>query len=126
MYHVGRMQVGGRILNGRVDEEDGLRGRWPYTWAFSIINASDIMKTSNYGGHSAIVNMQLRFNGTAIPIARMGPDYIVVHSTVDYPPCEATIEMSVDGSESRWNVRLPNGISAAAKRVALAAPGSLA
>jgi len=80
------------------------------------------MKASSCGGHSAIVKMQLRFNGTSIPIAKMGPDYIVVHSARDHPPCEATIEMSVDESKSRWNVRLPNGIPAGTKRVALGAP----
>jgi len=81
-----------------------------------------MMKASSYGGHSAIVKMQLRFHGISIPIAKMGPDYIVVNSTKDHPPCEATIELRVDDSESRWNVRLPNGISAGSKRVALGAP----
>ncbi len=80
------------------------------------------MKASSYRGHSAVVKMRLRFNGTSMPIAKMGPDYIVVHSASDHPPCEATIEMRVDDSESRWNVRLPNGISAASERVALGAP----
>jgi hypothetical protein len=80
------------------------------------------MKVSNHGGHSAIINMVLRFNGTSMPIAKMGPDYIVLNSASDYPPCEATIEMRVDDSESRWNVRLPNGIPAGSKRVALGAP----
>jgi hypothetical protein len=79
-------------------------------------------KTCIHGGHSASVKMDLRFNGTSIPIAKMGPDYIVLHSASDHPPCEATIEMSVDDSESRWNVRLPDGISAGSKRVALGAP----
>jgi hypothetical protein len=82
------------------------------------------MKTSSYGGHSAIVEMHLRFNGTSLPIAKMGPDYIVVRSAGDHPPCEATIEMRVDDSESRWNVRLPNGIASGSKRVALEAPMS--
>jgi hypothetical protein len=80
------------------------------------------MKAFSSGGHSAIVKMQLRFNGTSIPIAKMGPDYIVVHSAVDHPPCEAMIEMRVDDSESSWNVRLPKGISAGSKRVALGTP----
>jgi hypothetical protein len=84
-----------------------------------------MMTSSSYGGHSATVKMQLRFNGTSIPIAKMGPDYIVVNSPNDHPACEATIEMSVDDSESRWNVRLPNGISAGLKRVALGPPTSL-
>ena len=70
--------------------------------------------------------MQLLFNGSSIPIAKMGPDYIIVHSTSDHPPCDASIVLKVDASERRWDVHLPNGISAGSKRVALAAPRSLA
>jgi hypothetical protein len=80
------------------------------------------MKVCIHGGHSAIVKMQLRFNGTCIPISKMGPDYIVVRSAGGHPPCEATIELRIDDSESRWNVRLANGISSGSKRVVLAAP----
>ena len=57
-----------------------------------------MIKAHSCGGHSAIVKMQLRFNGTSIPIAKMGPDYIVVHSASDHPPCEATIELRIDDS----------------------------
>jgi hypothetical protein len=70
--------------------------------------------------------MQLLFNGTAIPIAKMGPDYIVVNSAGDHPPCNASIVLRVDDSERRWDVHLPDGISARSKRVALAAPRSIA
>ena len=38
----------------------------------------------------------------------------------EYPPGEASILLKVDDSESRWNVRLPDGISASSKRVAIA------
>jgi hypothetical protein len=76
-------------------------------------------------GHSAIVKMQLVFNGTSIPIAQMGPDYIVVNSAGDHPPCDASIILKVDESERRWDVHLPDGISAGSKRVALSAPHSL-
>jgi hypothetical protein len=83
-----------------------------------------ILETS-CGGHSAIVKMQLVFNGTSIPIAKMGPDYIVVNSAGDHPPCDASIILKVDESERRWDVHLPDGISARSKRVALSAPRSL-
>jgi hypothetical protein len=39
---------------------------------------------------------------------------------IDHPPGEATETLQVDQSERRWNVRLPNGISAASKRVEIA------
>jgi hypothetical protein len=55
----------------------------------------------------------------------MGPDYIVVNSACDHPPCNASIVLKVDENERRWDVHLPDGISARSKRVALSAPHSL-
>jgi hypothetical protein len=49
-------------------------------------------------------------------------DYIVVNSASDHLPCDASIVLKVDDRERRWNVHLPNGIAAGAKRVALSAP----
>ena len=74
----------------------------------------------NYGAHSAHVEMQLLVNGRSISITHMGPDYILVESPIDHPPGEASIVLKVDESESRWKVRLPDGVSKASNRVALA------
>lgn len=68
--------------------------------------------------------MQLLCKGSSIPIAKMGPDYIIVNSASDHLPCDASIVLKVDDNERRWNVHLPDGISAGSKRVALAAPRS--
>lgn len=74
----------------------------------------------SYGAHSAQVEMRLVINGGSIGITHMGPDFLLVESPSDYPPCEASILMRVDDSESRWTVRLPEGISKSSNRVALA------
>jgi hypothetical protein len=74
----------------------------------------------NYGAHSAQVEMQLIVNGASIGITHMGRDFVVVESPTEYPPGDASILLRVDESESRWNVRLPDGISAGSKRVAIA------
>jgi len=74
----------------------------------------------SHGAHSAQVKMRLIVNGAVIRITHMGPDFLFVESPADYPPCQATISLSVDDSESEWKVRLPNGISKDSKRVALA------
>jgi len=50
----------------------------------------------------------------------MGRDFVRLESPIQYPPGEATILLRVDDSESRWKVRLPNGISADSERVAIA------
>ena len=64
--------------------------------------------------------MRLIINGAAISITHMGPDFLFVESPADYPPCQATILLRVDDSESEWKVRLPEGISKGSSRVALA------
>ncbi len=74
----------------------------------------------SYGAHSAQVKMRLLINGAVIRITHMGPDFLLLESPTDHPPCRATILLRVDDSESQWDVRLPEGISKTSKRVALA------
>jgi hypothetical protein len=74
----------------------------------------------NYGAHSAKVEMRLLIRGTPIGITHMGRDFVLVESPADHPPCEASVFLKVDESESQWNVRLPKGVSKDSKRVALA------
>jgi hypothetical protein len=75
---------------------------------------------ASQGGHSAQVNMRLLVNGLSLAVAQMGPDFILVEAPVNYPPGAASLILQVDQSEQRWNVRLPNGISADNKRVEIA------
>jgi hypothetical protein len=74
----------------------------------------------NYGAHSALVKMQLVLQDISLRITHLGPDYALLESPPDYPPCEASISMRVDDSQTEWRVRLPDGISRSSKRVALA------
>jgi hypothetical protein len=74
----------------------------------------------NYGAHSAQVDMRLLVNGASIGITHMGRDFVIVESPTQYPPGKASILLNVDESERRWNVHLPNGMSAGSKRVAIA------
>ena len=64
--------------------------------------------------------MRLLINGAVIRITHMGPDFLFVESSADHPPCEASILLRVDDSESQWKVRLPEGISKDSTRVTLA------
>ena len=64
--------------------------------------------------------MRLIVNGTGIGITHMGRDFILVETPAEHPPCEAFILLMVDHSKSRWKVKLPDGMSRASKRVALA------
>lgn len=72
------------------------------------------------GGHSAQVKMRLLLHGSSIPIAEMGPDFLVLESATEHPPSDATLELRIDASERRWKVRLPHGISGTSRTVTIA------
>lgn len=61
--------------------------------------------------------MTLLVNGHSMSIAQMGPDYLILDQPIDHPPCVASVILSVDGHEDRWNVRLADGIRSDQKRV---------
>jgi hypothetical protein len=77
---------------------------------------------SSYGGHSALVKMTLLINGSSIPIAQMGPDFLLVNGAIDHPPANARLVLQVDESRREWDVRLPEGISSHSKKVLISAP----
>ena len=37
-----------------------------------------------------------------VPWSQLGPDFIILRETLDHPPSEAEITMSIDGREDRW------------------------
>jgi hypothetical protein len=76
---------------------------------------------SSHGGHSADVSISLIFRGHSIPVAQLGPGFLLIDAPSDHPPGPASIVLRVDESERRWDVHLPDGISAASKRVAITA-----
>ena len=65
--------------------------------------------------------MRLIVNGLTIGVTHMASDFVLVTAEEDHPPGEGTLVLKVDGTEERWQVRLPEGISKSSKRVALAA-----
>lgn len=79
-----------------------------------------MLTEKNYGAHSARVEMQLILSGLSISVKQMGPDFVFVESSCDHPPGDASLVLRVDDSERRWKVGLPEGISKASNRVALA------
>jgi hypothetical protein len=78
-----------------------------------------MIESSGQGGHSAQVKMRLLLNGSSLPIAQMGPDFLILGSVTEHPPGDATIELRIDASERRWKVRLPNGVSTASRAVTI-------
>jgi len=48
-------------------------------------------------------------------------NFLLLDAANNHPPGEGSLVLSVDQVERSWIVRLPNGISAGSKRVAIAA-----
>ena len=65
--------------------------------------------------------MHLLLNGESIPVAQLGPDFVLLDAAGEQPPGEGNLVLRVDESERSWRVRLPDGISANSKRIAIAA-----
>lgn len=78
-----------------------------------------MITVASNGGHSAQVKIQLLIDGRSIPVAQLGPDFLLLDSAFNHPPDNARLVLQVDQNERNWAVRLPNGISAASNRVAL-------
>ncbi len=67
------------------------------------------------------MNLRLLVNGLSLRVAQLGPDFLLMDAPVNHEPAAATVVMQVDQNERRWNIHLPNGISADNKRVQIAA-----
>jgi len=78
-----------------------------------------MLASFGHSGRSTHVEMRLLINGSSLPIAQMGPDFLLLDKPIDHPPGEATIVLSVDADERRWQVRLPEGLSARCERAAM-------
>jgi hypothetical protein len=78
-------------------------------------------QSSSQGGHSADVSISLVLNGCSIPVAQLGPGFLLLDSPSERPPGSGTIVLRVDQSERSWTVRLPDGISVGSKRVNIVA-----
>lgn len=67
--------------------------------------------------------MTLRVNGFAVGIAQLAHDFLILEESIDHPPSDAEIELSIDGRIKRWPVSLPNGLSLDTNRTPIAALG---
>ena len=66
--------------------------------------------------HSTDVRIHLHVNGFVLPVALLGPEFLVLRTRVDHPPCDAVIATSIDGQESRWAVYLHQGMRSGCRK----------
>jgi hypothetical protein len=74
---------------------------------------------ANPFAHSADVRIHLHVNGFVLPVAQLGPEFLILRAPVEHPPCDAEIAMSIDGHERRWTVRLVDGLQVSRQKTAI-------
>jgi hypothetical protein len=70
--------------------------------------------------HSALVSMRLVSDTIDLPIAQLGPDFLILENPADLAPRSAEIVLRGDSTERRWPVNLPDGIDPATLRTRIA------
>ena len=61
--------------------------------------------------HSAIVRLWLDADGVKIPLAQVGPDFVITEGPANFPAITcAEVVVEVDGDEKRRRVQLPEGV----------------
>ena len=78
--------------------------------------SSPIATSYGHVGHSAEVKMRLEIGDTTLPVAQLGPDFLIVRTPVEHAPTDAVLYFAIDGNERRRDIRLPEGMSAARTR----------
>ncbi len=63
--------------------------------------------------------MELLLESGCFPVGQLGPDFLLLKRAINHPPAEATLVVRVDQSERQWKIWLPEGMSAAARRVSI-------
>jgi hypothetical protein len=67
-------------------------------------------KSPTTTGHSADVRMHLQVNGHTLPVRELGGDFLVLAESIDHPPTEAELFLSIDGDERRRTLWLARGL----------------
>jgi len=75
------------------------------------------MNTAHTTGYSAQVRLHLVIGGQEFELGQIGPDRIILRESIEYPPGPAEVVMHVNDIEDRWQVYLPNGITANSREV---------
>ena len=75
--------------------------------------------------HSAQVRMVLHLGGQDVPLAQMGPDFIILKQALHQTqgPASGSITLTVDGIAEEIPVDFPEGIPAGQRRVSLTEVG---
>jgi hypothetical protein len=61
------------------------------------------------GTHSSVITLTLEVNGHSIEVDQSGPDFLLLRRPVELAPGEAVLVTTIDNTEVRSPVNLPDG-----------------
>lgn len=67
--------------------------------------------------------MALRVNGLSLPVRELGPDFLVLAESIDHPPTEAELYLSIDGHERLRTIWLSQGLKTSECQVDISRKG---
>lgn len=63
--------------------------------------------------HSTQVQIHLKVERIRLPIAQLGPDFVIMSETATSRSRRGEIAVRIDSTEKRWTIELPEGLAAA-------------
>jgi hypothetical protein len=68
-------------------------------------------------GYSAYVRLHLVVGDRSLELGQIGPENVILREAIEIPAGPAEVVMHVDDFERRWQVYLPDGITANSREV---------
>jgi hypothetical protein len=70
----------------------------------------------SFGAYSPSITISLEIRSEKLAVAQVGPEFLVLRSSVDFPPTRAALIVTVDGEPVRQEIDLPQGIKGGQRR----------
>ena len=80
-----------------------------------------MLATSQSTRHSAQVLMELRVDAGTFRIGQLGPGFVILRPPVEIPPGIGEVVVRIDGSETRFPIRLEHGATSNQSRTPVTA-----
>ena len=64
-----------------------------------------------------MVKMWLVLRDLVVPVAQLGPRFLILDQPFEHPPADGEMILRIDSIQHQWRVRLPDGISPDSIRV---------
>ena len=83
---------------------------------------SSVDQFRSAASHSSDVTITLQVDDREVPVAQLGPDFLILREQVRFRPTSGTVRVLVDGNGEEFDVVLPNGVDPEVSRTRIDKP----